>query len=624
MKDKKASRLKSSEIIVPVVLKKINISVNALFYIFSFCLLAFYRDDFLYRLQELSIFLPTNHFFAEFMTKPAGLLFYFSSFLLQFFYYSVIGAFMFTSLLALVQFLVYKSFPFIRNFLLVSLLPSALILLCLTQLDHIMYIMPDKEIVYTYPLGVSFILLFFLLFRNIKSFFVKILYVLLITSVFYPFAGFYSLIAALLIAGYEIITSTKAKQPFIFLTVSALTVFFIPLLYYYCVYDVMNRTYIYFYGLPVRNFTEGLSRWIPVIILPISLFVLLVFCRIKKSNEITGKTLHLNILTWIVCLCMVVAFTKKDKILDIQLKMERALGKNDFNTILKIANETKYIVPNRTIIQYRNIALSRTGQLLDKMFTYPHGLVNYQSPLVTCTAMSAHSIYYYYGRLNFSYRWAMEHITKRGISAEHLKYMTKVATFNGETELAEKYFAALKQTLFYRNWAEENVVFLYNHNLFEQQDDYKYIYPLTTFNEGLWENSNNVEANNLTYFCNLQSDTPETFEHSFAAALIKKDISSFMAKFHLFVKINGDNSIPVHLQEAAMLFIDLENKEVGIFEILSPIKFDQRIVNRYSDFHNLVRTIGMDMNKKNKEKFHSRFGNTYWYYYFFNENLVIN
>jgi hypothetical protein len=301
--------------------------------------------------------------------------------------------------------------------------------------------------------------------------------------------------------------------------------------------------------------------------------------------------------------------------------MERALGKSDFNTILKIADETKDVLPNGTIIQYRNIALSRKGLLLDKMFTYPYSFEEYRFPSITSTTMSAYSIYYHYGRLNFSYRWAMEYITKRGLSAGHLKYMAKVATFNGETELAEKYFETLKQTLFYKKWAEANVVFLYDKDLFMQQDDYKYIYPLTTYEEGMWENSENVEANNLVYYSNLLSGTPKMLELSFAAMLTLKEIDLFMSKFQFLVKKNVDNPIPVHLQEAAMLFIDYTEKmEVGTFEKISPIRFDQRIVNNYRDFHSLVRATGIELNEKNKEKFQSRFGNTYWYYFFFNKN----
>jgi len=618
-KNKKASKKKLPRNISPSTLKMVNIGGSSLFYIFSFCLLAFYRGDFLFRLQELSIFLPTAPFFAEYMTKPAGFLFYISSFLLQFFYYPVLGAFIFTTLLVLVQYLVYKSFPLGRNFLLVSLFPSALILLCLTQLDYIIYVMPDQEIVYTYALGVLSTLSLFLLYRSIKPFWAKILYIILIACLFYPLVGFYALIAILLIAVYEIITFRKKEELFVLLALSLLIVLFIPRFYYHYIYDVLNAGYIYFYGLPTRNFSEVMSMWIPVIALFASLFLLLFFYKIKQSGVITTKTLVLNILAWIFCMLIVTVFTYKDKNFDIQLKMERALGKNDFDKILKIANETKDVVPNRVIVQYRNIALFRKGQLLEKMFTYPNGAADYKThSSAGVTAMSAHSIFYHYGRLNFSYRWSMEFITKRGLSAEHFKYMAKVAMFNGETALAEKYFDILKQTLFHRKWAEENSVFLYDKNLFEQQEDYKKIYPLTVYNGESWESSDNVEVTNLTFYRDLSGGTREMFEHSIAAALTMKDIKPFMNRFQTFIKINGDNPIPVHLQEAAMLFIDLERIEVA-----NPIKYDQHVVNRYKDFHRMVSTMGGESEENNK-KYQEKFGNTYWYYYFFNNDMKTN
>ncbi|MDR0230982.1 MAG: DUF6057 family protein [Dysgonamonadaceae bacterium] len=619
-KNKKAPKKKLPRNISPSTLKMINIGGSSLFYIFSFCLLALYRGDFLFRLQELSIFLPTGSFFAEYMTKPAGFLFYISSFLLQLFYYPVLGAFIFTMLLALVQCLVYKSFPLGRNFLLVSLFPSALILLCVTQLDHVIYAMPDQEVVYTYLLGILFTLSLFLLYRSIKPFWAKRFYIILMACLFYPLIGFYALITVLLTALYEILSFRKKEELYVLLVLCLVTILFIPRFYYHFVYDVLNVKCIYFYGLPLRNFEEMLFPRIPVIALFVSLFLLPAFYKIKQSNEITPKTLTLNILAWVSCLLIVIAFTYRDKNFDIQLKMERALSKNDFEEILKIADKTKDVAPNRAILQYRNIALYRKGQLLDKMFTYLHGSAEHKSDsLASVTAMSAHSIFYHYGKLNFSYRWGMEFITKRGLSAEHLKYMAKVAMFNGETALAEKYFDILKQTLFHRKWAEENSVFLYDKNLFEQQEDYKKIYPLTVYNGEFWENSDNVESTNLTFYRDLSGGTREMFEHSIAAALTMKEIKPFMNKFQTFIKINGDKPIPVHLQEAAMLFIDLERIEVA-----NPIKYDQHVVNRYKDFHRMVSVMGANMNEENTKKVQSKFGNTYWYYYFFSNGMKTN
>jgi len=618
-KNKGVSKKKSPRDISPSTLKVINIGGSSLFYIFSFCLLACYRGDFLFRLQELSIFLPTGNFFAEYMTKPAGFLFYVSSFLLQFFYYPILGAFIFTALLALVQYLVHKSFSIGRNFLLVSLLPSALILLSLTQLDYTIYVTPHREIVYTYVLGILSTLSLFLLYRSIKPFWAKRFYIILMTCVFYPLIGFYALIAIPLIAVYEIITFRKKEELFVLLALSLLIVLFIPRFYYHYVYDVLNVGYIYFYGLPVENFSEVMYMWVPVIALFVSLFLLQFFCKIEQSGVITSKTLALNILAWIFCLSMVIVFTYKDKNFDIQLKMERALGKNDFNEILKIADKTKDIEPNRVIVQYRNIALFRKGQLLEKMFTYPNGAADYKThSSAGVTLMSAHNIFYHYGRLNFSYRWSMESITKRGLSAEYLKYMAKVATFNEETALAEKYFDALKQTLFHKKWAEENAVFLYDKDLHKQQEEYEKIHPLNVYDEEFWEDMDNVEVCNLTFYGNMTKGTQEMFEHSIASVLTKKEIRPFMSKFRIFVKVNGANRIPTHLQEAAMLFRDLEK-----YELDKSVKFDQHIVNRYKDFHRMVSALGGESEENNK-KYQEKFGNTYWYYYFFNNDIKTN
>ena len=91
-----------------------------------------------------------------------------------------------------------------------------------------------------------------------------------------------------------------------------------------------------------------------------------------------------------------------------------------------------------------------------------------------------------------------------------------------------------------------------------------------------------------------------------------------MSKFRIFVKVNGANRIPTHLQEAAMLFRDLEK-----YELDKSVKFDQHIVNRYKDFHRMVSALGGESEENNK-KYQEKFGNTYWYYYFFNNDIKTN
>lgn len=619
-KNKKTSKDKQSHEVSSSVVNVINMGGSLLFYVFAFCWLGIFKGDFLFRLQELSIFLPTSEFLADYMTKPGGLLFYASSFLLQFFYYPYLGAFIFTALLALVQYLVYKNFPLGKRFFLFSLIPSAIALLCVTELDYIMYMMIDQEAIYSYVLGIAFTLVVFLMYKRVKPLWGKITYVVLTAGLFYPVVGFYALIAVLLMAAYELLASGEMKQSFILLGVSVLAILCIPFFYYNCVYDILNTRYIYFYGLPIKNFYESIGLWIPVVLLPVTLFLLLAFYKIKPSDKVTVGSLLLNIVSLIVCVLVVVVFTYKDKNFDIQLKMERAMGKDDFDEVLRIADESKDIIPNRVIVQYRNIALYKKGTLLDKMFAYPHGSAEYKSKsLVSATAMSAHSIFFHYGRLNFSYRWSMETMVKRGMSAEHLKYMAKVATFNGEIALAEKYFDTLKRTFFYKKWADEYSEFLYDRDLFKKQEEYKKVYSLTLYDEEFWEDTNNVEGCILTFFGDLMVGTREMFEYSIASVLTSKKIKPFMLKFQTFLQINRDNPIPTHLQEAALLFLDLKD-----FEIVIPIDFDPRITARYKEFNRMVNTLGPEVNDEKDKKYKNRFGNTYWYYYFFNRNMKTN
>ncbi len=618
-KHKNKSQKKGSDNISLTTFRKTNIVCTALFYLLAFSLLAFYKNFFLYRMQELSIFLPTADFFQGFLTKPGGVLMYVSAFFLQFAYYPALGALLIVALLGLVQYLVFKSFQIPRKLFLCTLILPALLLLCITQLDYVIYLMPDREFVFSHILGVILILALFSVYRKLSSSALKLCYMLLAGIIFYPSAGFYACAALLLFVLYELIMNSSKLSVLLLSLTGLLALVLIPFVYYYAVFDIININFLYFYGLPIKNFFDANTMWIPIICSLAVIPVYLAFFKVSLSGLSDQLQIVFNVLTLCVALIVVFGFTYYEKNFHIQLEMEYAIGQRDFERVIEVAENTKDEVPTRAIIQYRNIALYRTGNLLDKMFTYPHGAADFHADNeISTTVISAYIIFYHYGRLNYSYRWAMESLVKRGPAVDYMKYMALTAVFNGETELAEKYLSTLEQTLFYKDWVRNTRELLYDHELFKEQDEYKSIYPLTLYNEEFWEETNNVEACNLEFYSEMKYGTKEMFTYSLAATLISKKIPAFMAKFSTFLAINEGKPMPVHIQEAALLFMDLEKKE-------NPgIKFDQKIVNRYRTFTRLVNELGPEVTEKTALVYKERFGDTYWYYYFLMKNMKTN
>lgn len=74
--------------------------------------------------------------------------------------------------------------------------------------------------------------------------------------------------------------------------------------------------------------------------------------------------------------------------------------------------------------------------------------------------------------------------------------------------------------------------------------------------------------------------------------------------------------LPRHYQEAAVLFSELEHKvDWRQFNI------DQVTANRFARFMDMAQRYARYSNEANRETFAPEFGDTYWYYYFFVNDL---
>ena len=115
-----------------------------------------------------------------------------------------------------------------------------------------------------------------------------------------------------------------------------------------------------------------------------------------------------------------------------------------------------------------NLALGKTGQMGDRMFEFyqngTEGLLpefqrDFTSPLPTSEA------YYHLGMVNTAQRFtfeAMEAIPNFNKSGRCFKRLAETNLINGQYEVAAKYLRLLRKTIFYKDWAEDAMTYLYN------------------------------------------------------------------------------------------------------------------------------------------------------------------
>jgi hypothetical protein len=124
----------------------------------------------------------------------------------------------------------------------------------------------------------------------------------------------------------------------------------------------------------------------------------------------------------------------------------------------------------------------------------------------------------------------------------------------------------------------------------------------------------------LNYFANtMNKDDKVLQEVTLSYSLIQKDIQLFWPRFFLYATLHEKEQMPIHYQEAAYLYGHLE-KQIDI----SKMPFDQdRIVKRYNQFGQMSQAYlrqGMS-NEAVGEAMKASFGDTFWWFYYFCNNV---
>jgi hypothetical protein len=617
MKERKGKETKRDSYISFSTLKVVNNILSISFLIFTCVLLLVYKTDFLFRMQELSLFIFEKTFFLEFFKQPGGLLSYIGSFFTQFCYYPWLGVILLVALLYAFQYLIYKIFRINKSYYYLSFFSPALVLLFVTQLDYTVFTMKSQGILYSQLIGLIAVVGIFGLYKSVSSSLWRIVFLIVCIIGTYPLIGFYSLLAAFLIGFYGLIEN----KSWLLITVAVVLVASIPLVYYNWVYEEVDIAHIYFSGLPYMDFHDNNKMWYPLLLAFIFLFLYIIVSRYVPNINVKRPLLVLKIVIFSITLGAIYFFTYKDTNFHNQLKMERAIDQNNWEKALEVARKTKK--PTYPIIMYRNIALLRTGKLCQTMFSYPNEVEPYNaSPLPKSEPICAATVCFNFGSLNASYRWAMEMMIVYGLKVDYLKTMAKVAIYNEEPQLARKHLRILKKTLFYKDWAKKQEAYLNNPKLFKATPDYKII-------SGLWENNNLVwdyskktkmEISLVNYCAMLTPESNEIFELSMANIMVLKNkIPLFWSRLISHEKYAKGMPLPLHVQEAALLYYQLEESEDmrSFITHYMQIKNDSPVLKQFQRFIQMVNLYGTEANERTMAKYKKEFGNTYWYYYYF-------
>ncbi len=622
-------------------------------------------SEVLFRMQELSLFLPTRLFWATSCKYPGGALTWAGAYMTQYFHHPATGVALLSLAWAAIALLLCWLYRLRGAWTLFAILIPMALLTALTQTGYWMYHIKLQGHAWVPTAGVLAALLLQVPARYTRGWW-RCLYLIIIGVAGYPLMGAWSFLALLLTAAKNHADAGRA-QSVAYLALALLLIGAVPQVCYQWAYTQTMQSHLYTAAMPSfqlgkTDFPEFRYAYYALVLCFVPV-VLSGWAGRIRQRYVTAVAVPLVALgAW-----GVESRWYRDTNFLKEVRMANCIERLDWEGALRAMRDNtvgEAMPPTRLMVMEKNLALFRLGRAGDEMFRYPEGSEQYclcgRHCQVAKTAAGGDTIvhvpdkggythtvapihitqvggkilYYFYGKEQFCYRWCMEDGVEFGWNVNVLKYMAKASLVSGEWEVARKYLDLLGKTRYHREWAEHYATFLGRPELMSEDEEFKPIMPMSVFTDRLDGDKTLVELYLLRTFSSGQGADIYYQEMTLICAMIMKDIGLFWPRFRQYVNMHaGDEGfrVPTHYQEAAYLYSVLEpGKESELWpgmsnqEAMQRMPFDESVKKRYADFMNFNAQCGSMSDEQKKRAFYPQFGDTFYYFYFLERNQKTN
>ena len=582
------------------------------------------NSDMLYMAQSKDFFTSDSSFLEGCMHSPGGLISWISSFLTQFFYHPAWGSAIMVGIWILSLWLSKLVFRVKMAWMAVLAIPAVCLLVSTIDTGYWLYY--NKQMGYWFygTLGYLISILLVLFNAAFRKKTDRIITTILIACT-YPFFGWYTLLALVYVAAL-----TFARQKPEDSLIGKILLPIIPLVLVgvvpplaYNLYSGIRIEDVWTIGFPFFE-NNDMRSFFPSIPFVVLAAVPLLFPFLpKKVENSTGMTWTVYLVTIVVLVLSWLWVEKSDfqnYNYHAEMRMYRAAEEQDWDKVLDEMGS----IPgdaSREMVLFKNIALLNKGEMGTKMFKYNNmgepPTNGFDTLRVHMVQTAAPLIYYYHGKTNFALRWSIENSVEFGYDYDHLKILARCALVNGEMDMAKRYLDILKTTIFYRDWAEHLMPITKNPELIKKYPEFDYVRELYDHMGTVLDGDNGLcEMYLLTYFSQtMNKDSKLLQELTLDYALVQKDIQLFWPRFYLYAQMHQGEPMPMHYQEAAMLYGNLEPESADI----STMPFQEEVRKSYEGFQQMSQSLlkaGLDSDEVG-EAMKSTYGNTFYWFYFF-------
>lgn len=591
-----------------------------------------YEYHLLWKVQEKNLFLCSMLFFKEQLVVPGGLLTWVGMWFTQFLYEPWLGVLMLCCWWLLLMSIIKRAFRIPDQWAILMLIPVALLLLTNMDLGYWIYMLKLRGHFFISTIGATAVAALLWAFRTtlpLGGVGGGAVFIVLTALVGYPLMGIYGLAAALLMGIWSWRLSTTRMGAVVNSVVAILSVIAVPLFCYRYIYYQINLANVYWAELPLFYITEDHpAYYIPYYLLAL-FFVLL---AVTGKTDTVAKTVAMpntaqkskKFLGWlaqgviaVLLVAGVYTFWMKDENFHHELAMQHHISNLDWEGVLEEAAAQKD-EPTRAIVMMRNIALSRLGKQGDLMFLYKNGSKAYDAPFgIRLMLVAGPLIYYQYGMLNYCNRLCMEMGVEFGFRNEDYQLLVNCAILEDDQPLARKYIGILKQTLFYKDWAEHAEALLGHPDLIAKDSELEPITHMLHYDNVLGGDQGNIESFLMGQLSrSTYTEDPIFQEQTLLATLWTRDIKRFWSHFNDYIKLHPKGPMPRYYQEAAYLYGVMEEQQG-----LDKMPFDASVKDGFERFAKSMSDYDGQEVTVAREALYPFFGDTYYYDYYTMSNL---
>ena len=324
------------------------------------------------------------------------------------------------------------------------------------------------------------------------------------------------------------------------------------------------------------------------------------------SSMLILQFLVIGIAFWGICRKV----QKTDPVLFANMEQDYYLRNRQWNAIISSFSSQAY---NTQTLNILNLALSRTHQLDERLFRYPQRggetlIAAWDEQLPNALAQA--DLHYLLGNIGLAQKYAYEgYIISYSGNPRLLKCLIETNLIFGYYPVAEKYMDILGQTLFYKDWVNAHRPYLYNDSLLVANAEYG------AKRKALSNHQEQVVSldfiRSLEYLAVNNPSEPEPMHYLTLYHMLNKDLYAFEALYNQYYHTKTWPDLTTRQQEAVIVWNE-DKPELWIEKGIS-LKTEQRFLD-YKD-----QMLHSGPYTDPRKQLAASFGDTYWYYLFFNE-----